>query len=265
MMSRAALSLRPHLFLGFMRWLCAVALLFGTTLAEAQECRRPPACRAEEINAEGCCPHVAPAAPRTVTPPADPHCTGGKEISADTAGHCCWGGQVWSHGRCVGVPSSCPSNFVMNEAGQTCYLPACKPGQNRADDGVNCCWAGQGWSRTRSACVGVPTCPKGMEVEGSDHCVGVDKDGDGIPNAVDKCPDVAEDFNGYKDDDGCPDEPERLAMVLAQERARDAAAATAAAAAAEIAATQRKAAELAEQARVAEQVRLEAARARQAA
>jgi type IV secretory pathway VirB10-like protein len=54
-----------------------------------------------------------------------------------------------------------------------------------------------------------------MEVEGADHCVSVDKDGDGIPNATDQCPDQAEDFNGYKDEDGCPDEPERLAMVKA--------------------------------------------------
>jgi hypothetical protein len=62
-----------------------------------------------------------------------------------------------------------------------------------------------------------------MEIEGGDHCVSVDKDGDGIPNAVDKCPDQPEDMNGYKDEDGCPDEPERLAMVKAAHD-RDAAA-----------------------------------------
>jgi outer membrane protein OmpA-like peptidoglycan-associated protein len=33
-----------------------------------------------------------------------------------------------------------------------------------------------------------------------------DRDGDGIPDALDKCPDQPETFNGYKDDDGCPDE-----------------------------------------------------------
>jgi outer membrane protein OmpA-like peptidoglycan-associated protein len=32
-----------------------------------------------------------------------------------------------------------------------------------------------------------------------------DKDGDGIPDAADKCPDDPETKNGYRDDDGCPD------------------------------------------------------------
>ena len=32
-----------------------------------------------------------------------------------------------------------------------------------------------------------------------------DRDKDGIPNALDKCPDDPEDKDGYKDDDGCPD------------------------------------------------------------
>ena len=33
-----------------------------------------------------------------------------------------------------------------------------------------------------------------------------DRDGDGIPNKVDKCPDVPEDKDGFEDEDGCPDE-----------------------------------------------------------
>jgi outer membrane protein OmpA-like peptidoglycan-associated protein len=32
-----------------------------------------------------------------------------------------------------------------------------------------------------------------------------DTDGDRIPNAIDKCPDQPEDYDGYQDDDGCPD------------------------------------------------------------
>ena len=32
-----------------------------------------------------------------------------------------------------------------------------------------------------------------------------DRDGDGIPDAVDQCPDRAEDFDGFEDADGCPD------------------------------------------------------------
>jgi outer membrane protein OmpA-like peptidoglycan-associated protein len=33
----------------------------------------------------------------------------------------------------------------------------------------------------------------------------LDRDGDGIPDAVDKCPDEPEDFDGFEDEDGCPD------------------------------------------------------------
>ena len=32
-----------------------------------------------------------------------------------------------------------------------------------------------------------------------------DSDGDGIPDAVDRCPDEAEDFDHFEDEDGCPD------------------------------------------------------------
>ena len=35
-----------------------------------------------------------------------------------------------------------------------------------------------------------------------------DRDGDGYPDNVDKCPDDPENFNGYKDEDGCPDDPD---------------------------------------------------------
>ncbi|MBS1121590.1 MAG: Thrombospondin type 3 repeat protein [Deltaproteobacteria bacterium] len=33
-----------------------------------------------------------------------------------------------------------------------------------------------------------------------------DSDGDGVPNGRDKCPLVVEDFDGFQDDDGCPDD-----------------------------------------------------------
>jgi OOP family OmpA-OmpF porin len=32
-----------------------------------------------------------------------------------------------------------------------------------------------------------------------------DRDGDGIPDSIDQCPDRAEDFDGFEDNDGCPD------------------------------------------------------------
>jgi outer membrane protein OmpA-like peptidoglycan-associated protein len=43
---------------------------------------------------------------------------------------------------------------------------------------------------------------------------GLDTDGDGIPDAVDKCPDRAEDFDGFEDQDGCPDIDNDMDRVL---------------------------------------------------
>jgi outer membrane protein OmpA-like peptidoglycan-associated protein len=42
--------------------------------------------------------------------------------------------------------------------------------------------------------------------EDSDGCPDPDNDGDGIPDAKDACPNEPETVNGVKDDDGCPDE-----------------------------------------------------------
>jgi hypothetical protein len=95
---------------------------------------------------------------------------------------------------------------------------------SRTDDRIHCCWPQQGWSVTRQTCVGNPQCPKGFEVEG-EGCISQDKDGDGILNAADKCPDEAEDANGFEDDDGCPDEPRRLAAMTAAANAAQQAAA----------------------------------------
>ncbi|MFZ1290658.1 MAG: OmpA family protein [Melioribacteraceae bacterium] len=39
-----------------------------------------------------------------------------------------------------------------------------------------------------------------------DGCPDVDNDGDGIKDIDDLCPNIKEDFDGFKDDDGCPDE-----------------------------------------------------------
>ena len=38
-----------------------------------------------------------------------------------------------------------------------------------------------------------------------DGCPDIDNDGDGILDVNDKCPDEAEDIDGYQDEDGCPD------------------------------------------------------------
>jgi outer membrane protein OmpA-like peptidoglycan-associated protein len=39
-----------------------------------------------------------------------------------------------------------------------------------------------------------------------DGCPDPDNDRDGIPDAIDKCPDEAEDKDGFQDEDGCPDD-----------------------------------------------------------
>lgn len=38
-----------------------------------------------------------------------------------------------------------------------------------------------------------------------DGCPDLDNDNDGIEDLVDQCPDIAEDMNGFEDDDGCPE------------------------------------------------------------
>ncbi len=45
-----------------------------------------------------------------------------------------------------------------------------------------------------------------------------DRDGDGIMDATDRCPDQSETFNGERDDDGCPDQGNLVAMEAAQIR-----------------------------------------------
>ncbi|MCA9674828.1 MAG: hypothetical protein KC464_07305, partial [Myxococcales bacterium] len=41
--------------------------------------------------------------------------------------------------------------------------------------------------------------------EDDDGCPDDDDDGDGIPDALDRCPRDAEDRDGFDDEDGCPD------------------------------------------------------------
>jgi hypothetical protein len=51
-----------------------------------------------------------------------------------------------------------------------------------------------------------------------------DSDADGIPDRFDRCPYEPEDYDGYEDDDGCPDNGAEVLRKLAEERARAAAA-----------------------------------------
>jgi len=56
-------------------------------------------------------------------------------------------------------------------------------------------------------------CPDSAEdydgFEDEDGCPDPDNDGDGIADVDDVCPDQPETFNGFEDDDGCPDKPDR--------------------------------------------------------
>ncbi len=55
----------------------------------------------------------------------------------------------------------------------------------------------------------VDQCPNEAEdrdrFEDEDGCPDLDNDGDGVADADDKCPNDAEDIDGFEDDDGCPD------------------------------------------------------------
>ena len=56
----------------------------------------------------------------------------------------------------------------------------------------------------------IDKCPNEPEdkdgVQDEDGCPDPDNDGDGIPDVRDKCPNEPETFNNYQDEDGCPDE-----------------------------------------------------------
>ena len=58
-------------------------------------------------------------------------------------------------------------------------------------------------------------CPNVPGVADEQGCPVADKDKDGIPDKTDKCPDEAETFNGFKDEDGCPD---KKATVIITEK-----------------------------------------------
>ncbi|MEZ4434124.1 MAG: hypothetical protein R3F65_17100 [bacterium] len=114
-------------------------------------------------------------------------------------GACCFAGQGVVDGRCAGVPSACPAGLSVDVEGQTCAPPACAAGKVHVD-GVHCCWPDQVWYAERSRCLGIPVCPAGLRAEG-EACVVVvpDMDEDGLPDADDGCPTVAEDRDGFED------------------------------------------------------------------
>jgi outer membrane protein OmpA-like peptidoglycan-associated protein len=78
-------------------------------------------------------------------------------------------------------------------------------------------FVGLGWTNESSDRDGdgipddVDQCPTEAEdfdgFQDEDGCPDPDNDGDGLPDMTDKCPNEPETRNGYLDDDGCPDEP----------------------------------------------------------
>jgi outer membrane protein OmpA-like peptidoglycan-associated protein len=62
---------------------------------------------------------------------------------------------------------------------------------------------GDGIKDKTDACPNEPEDFDGFEDD--DGCPDLDNDGDGIPDASDACPDLPEDFDGFEDSDGCPD------------------------------------------------------------
>jgi outer membrane protein OmpA-like peptidoglycan-associated protein len=66
---------------------------------------------------------------------------------------------------------------------------------------------GDGMPDFEDQCPETPEDYDGLEDE--DGCPDPDNDGDGIADLDDVCPDQAEDFDGVEDDDGCPEENDR--------------------------------------------------------
>jgi hypothetical protein len=63
------------------------------------------------------------------------------------------------------------------------------------------CWSLRAPLVLAAAC-GLALSASGCIIESSSH---PDIDGDGIPDIDDECPTLAEDYNGFQDNDGCPD------------------------------------------------------------
>lgn len=54
-----------------------------------------------------------------------------------------------------------------------------------------------------------PNTQAALQLSPPDRCILVeDRDGDGIIDSLDKCPDNPENYNGVEDEDGCPEEPD---------------------------------------------------------
>ena len=80
-----------------------------------------------------------------------------------------------------------------------CDPRCCQPGANPSFPDAD----GDGIPDDADQCPNEPEDFDGFEDE--DGCPDLDNDGDGIPDEVDVCPLDPEDFDGVQDEDGCPD------------------------------------------------------------
>ncbi|MSQ04347.1 MAG: hypothetical protein EXR71_21115 [Myxococcales bacterium] len=97
----------------------AVLLAIGLERGIAAECNHD--CPDAEQDEKGCCPVIVPKpVARPVTKPPAGVCSAGQSVGPETAGHCCWAGQVWSNARgaCLGAPTACPPGSTAS--GDTC-------------------------------------------------------------------------------------------------------------------------------------------------
>jgi outer membrane protein OmpA-like peptidoglycan-associated protein len=87
------------------------------------------------------------------------------------------------------------------------HLPASKHTVEHVDGDRD----GDGIPDAKDAC---PDEPEDKDLfQDEDGCPDLDNDGDGIPDTVDKCPNDPETINGVQDDDGCPDKGDALVML----------------------------------------------------
>jgi outer membrane protein OmpA-like peptidoglycan-associated protein len=104
--------------------------------------------------------------------------------------------------------------FAVYESGQGRPMKAAKH-VDLAEEGAKAAWQGSRGDECQpdtdmdgihdgiDECITEPEDFDGDRDE--DGCPEDDRDGDGINDEVDKCPENPEDFDGYQDDDGCPE------------------------------------------------------------
>lgn len=137
-------------------------------------------------------------------------CPTGMLRTDDTAGRCCWPGQVWAENerRCFGKPTECPPELEANAHTCRAVQPPCDDeGRVQVEpDPQACCWPGQRWSSTQQRCIGAPVCPE-MQIAVGEDCDFADTDDDGLLDRDENplCRLLPEDMDGFEDDDGCPE------------------------------------------------------------